>query len=109
MHVFYGACEVIVGGDDGEAIGWCCCCEEFADSGDSRLSGAAIEGMGRIICPKSDGHVARFAITYILDDSEDPALGAHEPFLGEIIELAGESANFTSASTVQELTTFLSP
>jgi hypothetical protein len=23
MHVFYGACEVIVGGDDGEAIGWC--------------------------------------------------------------------------------------
>ena len=31
MHVFYGACEVIVGGDDGEAIGWCCCCEEFAD------------------------------------------------------------------------------
>ena len=44
MHVFYGACEVIVGGDDGEAIGWCCCCEEFADIGDSRLSGAAIEG-----------------------------------------------------------------
>ena len=65
--------------------------------------------MGRIIRPKSDGHVAPFAITYILDDSEDPALGAHEPFWGEIIELAGESANFTSASTVQELTTFLSP
>ena len=44
MHVFYGACEVIVGGDDGEAIGWCCCSEEFADIGCSRLGGAAIEG-----------------------------------------------------------------
>ena len=44
MHVFYGACVVIDGGDDGEAIGWCCCCKEFANSGDSRLSGAAIEG-----------------------------------------------------------------
>ncbi len=32
LHVFYGTCEVIVGGDDGEAIGWCCCCEEFAEN-----------------------------------------------------------------------------
>jgi len=44
MHVFYGACEVIVGGDVGEAIGWCCCCRESADIGDSWLSSAAIEG-----------------------------------------------------------------
>ena len=44
MHVFYGACEVIVGGDDGESIRWCCRCKELAHSGDSRLSGAAIEG-----------------------------------------------------------------
>ena len=44
MHVFYGACVVIVGGDDGEAIGWWWCCKEFAHSGDSRLGGAAIEG-----------------------------------------------------------------
>ena len=38
MHVFYGACEVIVGGYDGEAIGWCCCGEEFADIGDKFMS-----------------------------------------------------------------------
>ena len=73
------------------------------------MSGAAIEDMGRIIRPKSDGRVARFAITYILDTSEDPALGAHEAFLGEIIDVADNSTNFTLASTVQELTTFLSP
>ena len=44
MHVFYGACEVIVGGDDGEAIGWCCRCKDFAKVGHCWLSGAAIEG-----------------------------------------------------------------
>jgi hypothetical protein len=30
MHDFYGACVVIVGRDDCEAIGWCCRCKEFA-------------------------------------------------------------------------------
>ena len=75
----------------------------------SRTQRQMIQRMGRIIRPKSDGRVARFAITYILDTSEDPALGAHEAFLGEIIDVADDSTNFTSASTVQELTTFLSP
>jgi superfamily II DNA or RNA helicase len=75
----------------------------------SRTQRQMIQRMGRIIRPKSDGRVARFAITYILDTSEDPALGAHEAFLGEIIDVADDSTNFTSASTVQELTAFLSP
>ena len=30
-----------VEGDYGKAIGWCCCCESFADIGYSRLGGAA--------------------------------------------------------------------
>jgi len=75
----------------------------------SRTQRQMIQRMGRVIRPKSDGRVARFAITYIFDTSEDPREGAHEAFLTEILEIADDSSNFTSASTAQELTTFLSP
>ena len=44
MRVFYGACVVIVEGDDGEAIGWCCRCKEFAKVGQCWLGDAAIDG-----------------------------------------------------------------
>ena len=47
-----------------------------------------IQRMGRILRRKPDGRLARFIVVFVDGTIEDPALGAHEGFLGEITEVA---------------------
>jgi hypothetical protein len=44
-----------------------------------------IQRMGRILRPKQDGRAARFVVLYISGTAEDPATGAHQAFLGELL------------------------
>ena len=43
----------------------------------SRQRRQMIQRMGRVLRPKNDGRLARFAVLYVQGTSEDPALGAH--------------------------------
>jgi hypothetical protein len=58
--------------------------------------------MGRIIRPKEDGRSATFWITYVRDTFEDPDLGAHGAFLGEIVDLAQDVRHFSANANAHE-------
>ncbi len=62
-----------------------------------------IQRMGRIIRPKKDGGAAAFFIVYVKDSSEDPARGAHESFLTEIMDLAIEVRHFENSCDAAEI------
>jgi superfamily II DNA or RNA helicase len=47
-----------------------------------------IQRMGRVLRPKDDGRPARFLVLYVQGTMEDPRRGAHEGFLGRILEVA---------------------
>ena len=49
-----------------------------------------VQRMGRVLRYKPDGRAARFVIVFVRGTAEDPALGAHEGFLDEIMPLARE-------------------
>ena len=53
-----------------------------------------IQRMGRVLRPKNDGRLARFAVLYVQGTSEDPALGAHGTFLEEIVDAADSVRDF---------------
>lgn len=54
----------------------------------SRSKRQMIQRLGRILRPKSDGRAARFVILSMNGTSEDPAGGAHEAFLDEVLPYA---------------------
>jgi RNA polymerase primary sigma factor len=68
-----------------------------------------IQRMGRILRVKKDGRQARFAIAYVADSSEDPANGAHEAFLAEVLDVADDVRQFTTGSTATEIGAYLAP
>lgn len=54
----------------------------------SRSRRQMIQRMGRVLRRKPDGRSARFVMVYVVGTVEDPALGAHEGFLDEIVPVA---------------------
>ena len=66
-----------------------------------------VQRMGRILRRKSDGRSARFAIVYVEGTAEDPASGAHEGFLDEIVPLASALQRFPSGTPWPVVTSFL--
>ncbi len=60
----------------------------------SRQRRQMIQRMGRVLRPKNDGRLARFAVLYVQGTSEDPALGAHGTFLEEIVDAADSVRDF---------------
>jgi len=60
----------------------------------SRSRRQMIQRMGRIIRPKKDKHPATFFILYVKDTFEDPAKGAHDSFLSEMMDTAEDTKNF---------------
>ncbi|MEP6561910.1 MAG: DEAD/DEAH box helicase [Nakamurella sp.] len=54
----------------------------------SRSRRQMIQRMGRVLRRKTDGRAARFVIVFVVGTVEDPALGAHEGFLDEIVPVA---------------------
>ena len=69
----------------------------------SRSRRQMIQRMGRIIRPKTDGRSATFFILYVKDTFEDPEMGAHGAFLGEMMDTAHEIRYFPLSVTSKEL------
>ncbi len=62
--------------------------------GASRSRRQMIQRMGRVLRRKPDGRHARFAVLFVDGTVEDPRFGAHEAFLGEIIDVADHVSCF---------------
>jgi superfamily II DNA or RNA helicase len=62
--------------------------------GASRSRRQMIQRMGRVLRRKPDGRRARFAVLFVEGTVEDPRRGAHEAFLGEIVDVADSVACF---------------
>ncbi|MGH3415143.1 MAG: DEAD/DEAH box helicase, partial [Actinocrinis sp.] len=57
-------------------------------AGASRSRRQMVQRMGRVLRKKPDGRRARFAVLFVEGTVEDPRLGAHEAFLGEVTGVA---------------------
>jgi superfamily II DNA or RNA helicase len=73
----------------------------------SRQRRQMIQRMGRVLRKKPDRRRARFAILFVKDTSEDPAYGAHEAFLDEILPVADERREFGLRDSARALAHFL--
>ena len=73
----------------------------------SRQRRQMIQRMGRVLRPKDHGRLARFAILYVQGTSEDPAMGAHETFLQEVIDSANSVRDFSVRSSPGEICAYL--
>ncbi len=62
--------------------------------GASRSRRQMIQRMGRVLRRKPDGRPARFGVLFVEGTVEDPRLGAHEAFLGEIVVVADRVSCF---------------
>lgn len=60
----------------------------------SRSRRQMIQRMGRVLRRKPDGRAARFVVVFVVGTVEDPALGAHEGFLDEIVPVADAVRTF---------------
>lgn len=75
--------------------------------GASKTKRQMIQRMGRVLRRKEDHRLARFAVLYVEETSEDPARGAHEDFLEEITEVADEVRWFSAGGPGGEACAFL--
>ncbi|WP_176522983.1 DEAD/DEAH box helicase [Blastococcus aggregatus] len=69
----------------------------------SRSKRQMIQRMGRVIRPKVDGRPATFIVMYVRGTAEDPAMGAHEAFLSQLVEVAEETTHFPRRATGADL------
>ena len=65
--------------------------------GASRSRRQMVQRMGRVLRRKPDGRLARFAVVFVEGTVEDPAYGAHEAFLGEVVDVAERISCFPAA------------
>lgn len=54
----------------------------------SKTKRQMIQRMGRVLRPKADGRNAVFILVFVAGSSEDPRLGAHDAFWGEVLDIA---------------------
>ena len=54
----------------------------------SKTKRQMIQRMGRVLRPKADGRNAVFILVFVAGSSEDPRLGAHDAFWGEVMDIA---------------------
>ncbi len=66
-----------------------------------------VQRMGRVLRRKADGRMARLAVLFLEQTTEDPANGAHEVFLGEVLRVAEDYKGFRS-DHVEAANAFLS-
>lgn len=65
-----------------------------------------VQRMGRVLRRKADGRLARLGVLYLERSTEDPLLGAHEVFLGEVLGVAEDYKRF-KGSEVEQANAFL--
>jgi superfamily II DNA or RNA helicase len=73
----------------------------------SREKRQMIQRMGRVLRRKKDQRLAKFAILYVKDTSEDPNNGAHGAFLEAIRPVASAEKDFGPRSTMKSISEFL--
>ena len=73
----------------------------------SRERRQMIQRMGRVLRRKKDQRLAKFAILYVKDTSEDPKNGAHGAFLESILPVASEHKDFEPRSSMKSISEFL--
>jgi len=73
----------------------------------SREKRQMIQRMGRVLRRKKDQRLAKFAILYVKDTSEDPKKGAHGAFLETILPVASEHKDFGSRASAKSIYDFL--
>ncbi|WP_328811360.1 DEAD/DEAH box helicase [Rhodococcus sp. NBC_00294] len=66
-----------------------------------------IQRMGRVLRPKPGDRAAAFVILYVPGTAEDPALGAHEAFLEQLLDIAEEQVDIPLAHAPRKLTEWL--
>ncbi|MGH9107433.1 MAG: DEAD/DEAH box helicase [Acidimicrobiales bacterium] len=66
-------------------------------TGASRSRRQMVQRMGRVLRRKPGGRQARFAVLFVEGTVEDPRLGAHEAFLGEMVGIADQVSCFPAA------------
>ena len=66
-----------------------------------------IQRMGRVLRRKKDQRLAKFAILYVKDTSEDPKNGAHGAFLETILPVASEHKDFGPRASAKSISDFL--
>ncbi|MGH9077136.1 MAG: DEAD/DEAH box helicase [Acidimicrobiales bacterium] len=71
-------------------------------AGASRSRRQMIQRMGRVLRRKADGRRARFAILFVEGTVEDPAHGAHEAFLDEIVGVADDVSCFRAGAVTAD-------
>ncbi|MDA8774202.1 helicase-related protein [Opitutales bacterium] len=73
----------------------------------SRERRQMIQRMGRVLRRKKDQRLAKFAILYVKDTSEDPKNGAHGAFLETILPVASEHKDFGPRASAKSISDFL--
>jgi RNA polymerase primary sigma factor len=74
----------------------------------SRSKRQMIQRMGRVVRPKEDGRLARLAILFVEETSEDPEEGAHEDFTDVVSRAATDVRVFRSNTPAPMVNRFLS-
>ena len=72
----------------------------------SRSRRQMIQRMGRVVRKKQDGRLARLAILYVMDSSEDPEV-AHEDFLYLVTGVARDIAHFGPSVSPKQICEYL--
>jgi RNA polymerase primary sigma factor len=75
--------------------------------GASRSRRQMVQRMGRVLRRKPDGRHARFAVLFVEGTVEDPRRGAHETFLGEIVDVADHVSCFPAEVAADQAGTVL--
>ncbi|EGD57086.1 DNA repair helicase [Gordonia neofelifaecis NRRL B-59395] len=66
-----------------------------------------VQRIGRVIRVKPDGRPASFVILYMQSSIEDPARGAHESFLEQLLEIADEKLDVPADGAAVQLANWL--
>ena len=73
----------------------------------SRSRRQMVQRIGRVLRRKHDGRRARFVVVFVEGTVEDPAMGAHEGFLAEVIGVAEAVRTFASGSSTADVEAFV--
>ena len=72
----------------------------------SRSRRQMVQRMGRVVRKKKDGRLARLAVLYVMDSSEDPEV-AHEDFLYLVTEVAHDIVYFGPKASPRQICEYL--
>ncbi len=73
----------------------------------SRSRRQMVQAMGRVVRKKPDGRMARLAVLFVEGTSEDPGNGAHEDFIGFVVDAADDHRVFGAGTVPGKVVAYL--